>query len=109
MKKFQNKQVDPIVISTDDPEALRKMAKDHQFSFPVFHDPEYKASEAYGVYIHRENDPYEDHGTHADPAHILIDDQGRLMYKHKQTGPFGRPSPVELLKTVTYIQKNLKD
>jgi peroxiredoxin len=105
---FEGKNVHITAISTDNCDSLRNLVNDKQLTFPVLCDDNLKALKAYDVFYHGAEAPYEDHGTHGEPAHFLIDNRGRLLYQQKQTGPFGRPSVNELRKTVQYIKKNLK-
>lgn len=105
---FESKNIHIRAISTDNLDDLKKMSEDNHFSFPVLSDESFESLDAYDVFTHREDDPYEDHGKHGEPAHFLTDENGRLLYQHKQTNPFGRPTAVELRKTIQYIKKNLK-
>jgi peroxiredoxin len=105
---FESKDVYITAISTDNKDSLKKMVDDKRLSFPVLCDESLRALKAYGVFYHSDNDPYEDHGEHGEPAYFLVDETGRLLYQQKQTGPFGRPSVIDLRKTVQYIKKNLK-
>lgn len=105
---FEDKHVHLTAISTDQLENLKKMVDEHKLSFPVLADEELKVLKAYDVFYHDDDAPYEDHGVHGEPAHFLVDENGRLLYQQKQTNPFGRPTIIELRKIVKYIGKNLK-
>lgn len=105
---FEGKNVTITTISTDTLDHLKSMVEEHQFTFPVLSDQGLNVLNSYDVFYHSENDPYEDHGAHGEPAYFLIDEQGRLLYQPKQTSPFGRPTTTELRKIVQYIKKNLK-
>lgn len=105
---FESKNVHITTISTDKFEDLKAMAEEKNLSFPVLADKEYKALKAYDVHYHREDDPYEDHGAHGEPAYFLIDEKGKLLYQQRQTSPFGRPTVTELRKIVQYIGKTYK-
>jgi peroxiredoxin len=105
---FEGKNVHFITISTDNIENLMKMAEEHRLSFPVLSDENLNALKAYDVFYHGNDAPYEDHGTHGEPAYFLIDENGQLLYQQRQTSPFGRPTSTELRKIVQYINKNLK-
>lgn len=78
------------------------------FLFPVLSDEKLEALQKFDVFYHSKDAPYEDHGTHGEPAYFLVDEEGKLLYQQRQTSPFGRPSATELRKIVQYIQKNLK-
>lgn len=103
---FQKLDVHPIAIAKDSLESLRKMKEKHSLQFPVLSDNENAAIDAYGVMMHSEDDPYEDHGEHGEPAIFLIDENGKLMAQYLQSSPFGRPSPDGLITTIKYIRKN---
>jgi peroxiredoxin len=105
---FESKNVHFTAISTDKLDNLKKLAEEHNLSFPVLADEELKALKTYDVFYHSEDDPYEDHGAHVEPAYFLVDENGRLLYQQKQTSPFGRPTSTELRKIVQYVGKNLK-
>lgn len=105
---FEGKNVHLTTISTDKLENLKNMVDEHKLTFPVLSDEELKALEAYDVFYHSDENPYEDHGVHGEPAYFLVDENGRLLYQQKQTSPFGRPATTELRKIVQYIGKNLK-
>ncbi|AZB44384.1 peroxiredoxin [Bacillus sp. FJAT-42376] len=105
---FEDKNVHMIAISTDKLDALKKMSEEHDFTFPVLADEKLEALEAYDVFYHGEDAPYEDHGVHGEPAYFLIDEEGKVLYQQRQTSPFGRPSVTELRKIVQYVTKNKK-
>jgi peroxiredoxin len=105
---FEGKNVHLITISTDKLENLKKMSLENNLSFPILSDENLDALKAYDVFYHGEDAPYEDHGTHGEPAYFLVDENGHLLYQQRQTSPFGRPTSTELRKIVQYIGKNLK-
>lgn len=105
---FNEKNVHIITVSTDKLDALKEMTEEHKLSFPVLSDDKLEALKAYDVFYHGTDAPYEDHGTHGEPAYFLIDEKGRLLYQQRQTSPFGRPTATELRKIVQYIKKNIK-
>lgn len=106
---FKDKNVHIITVSTDKLDALKEMKEEHKLSFPVLSDDKLEALKAYDVFYHGADAPYEDHGTHGEPAYFLIDEKRRLLYQQRQTSPFGRPTATELRKIVQYIKKNVKD
>lgn len=108
MERFQRYDVKITGISTDDLDDLKKLAADNSLSFPVLSDHEFNVSEAYDVPIHENDEVYEDHGKHNDPAYFLVNEQGIVTYFHKLTGPFGRPSADELAQAIKYVQKHSK-
>lgn len=105
---FEKQQIHLTTVTHDKKEDLEKMVKEHGFTFPVLIDENFEFLTAYGVHYHEEDAPYEDHGTHSEPAYFLTDEQGKLLYQQRQTSPFGRPHPKELRKIIQYIKKNLK-
>ncbi|TMW72734.1 peroxiredoxin family protein [Alteribacter natronophilus] len=108
--EFNDHDVHFTCISTDGEEDLLRMKKEHDFPFPVLADQKRQALKDYGVHYHESGDaPYEDHGDHGEAACFLLDEEGRLLYQHKQTSPFGRPDPEALMKIVQYIRKNKKE
>lgn len=104
---FEKKNVHITVVSTDNRKDLKKMVDDNQFTFPVLADENMEALQAYDVYYHKKDDPYDDEGSHGEPAHFLIDENGRLLYQQRQTTALGRPDATDLRKIVLYINKNL--
>jgi peroxiredoxin len=88
-----------IAISTDNKQALEQMVKQEQLSFPVLSDEFFSIAEAFGVYINHKD-------QHGEPAAFIIDDQGELVYQQKQTGPFGGPSPQDLIQSVQHVKKH---
>ncbi|TCP26600.1 peroxiredoxin [Scopulibacillus darangshiensis] len=107
-EKFANQHTHIVAISSDEIDRLKELVSAKSLSFPVLSDKDRAAVRGYGVYIHKEDGPYEDHGDHNEPAVFLVDDKGNLLFQQKQTGPFGRPSPHDLGKTIKYISKNLR-
>ncbi|ELK44650.1 peroxiredoxin family protein [Halobacillus sp. ACCC02827] len=105
---FKKHDVRVVSITQDRVEDLEKMVEDHGFTFPVLVDEDLEFASSYGVHYHDEQAPYEDHGTHGEPAYFLLDEKGKVLYQQRQTSPFGRPHPNELRKTIKYIKKNLK-
>ncbi|MGP4077780.1 peroxiredoxin family protein [Halobacillus sp. K22] len=105
---FEKQNIHLTTITHDNKEDLEKMVEEHGFTFPVLIDENLAFLKAYGVHYHDEEAPYEDHGTHGDPAYFLTDEAGNVLYQQRQTSPFGRPHPKELRKIIQYIKKNLK-
>ncbi|WP_079526308.1 peroxiredoxin family protein [Halobacillus hunanensis] len=105
---FDDKKVKLTTISTDNLESLKKMVDKHGFTFPVLSDSDLTVLAQYDVYYHGTEDPYEDHGTHGEPAYFLTDERGNLLYQQRQTSPFGRPNPKEIGKIIKYISENFK-
>ncbi len=85
-------------MSTDKLENLKKMALENNLSFPILSDESLVALKAYDVFYHGDDAPYEDHGTHGEPAYFLVDENGQLLYQQRQTSPFGRPSTYNTIK-----------
>ncbi|WP_374704046.1 peroxiredoxin family protein [Salimicrobium jeotgali] len=107
-KYFDSQQIRLTTVTYDDREKLQNMVEEHGFTFPVLVDENLDFLRAYDVHFHGEDAPYEDHGTHGEPAYFLVDNEGKLLYQQRQTSPFGRPHPKELRKIIQYIGKNLK-
>jgi peroxiredoxin len=105
---FEDKGVYFTVVSTDNLDNLNQMVEKHNFTFPVLFDQDLNVLKAYDVFYHNDNDLYEDHGAHGEPAYFLTDEEGSLLYQQKQTSPFGRPTATELRKIVQWIKKKLK-
>ncbi|KGX90513.1 peroxiredoxin [Pontibacillus halophilus JSM 076056 = DSM 19796] len=105
---FEGKNVHITTVSTDKLDDLKAMKEEHGFTYPVLADEELQALEAFDVHYHREDDPYEDHGAHGEPAYFLIDENGKLLYQQRQTSPFGRPTVTDLRKVVQYINSQKK-
>lgn len=103
---FTELDVHVIAIAKDEMDSLRKLKQKHSLDFPVLQDHEQAAIDSFGVFMHTEDDPYEDHGEHGEPAIFLIDDNGKLMAQYLQSSPFGRPSVDGLVTTIKYIRKN---
>lgn len=106
--RFKEKNTHVIAISSDNLTSLKEMVEQYKLEFPVLSDKDAVSAKRYGVMIHKEDAPYEDHEEHNDPAAFLVDDNGRVLYLYKQTGPFGRPSVQAIEKTINYIKRSLK-
>lgn len=108
MDFFENNNITFTAITHESQDSLEKMVDEHGFTFPVLIDENLEFLSAYNVHYHDEHAPYKDHGTHAEPAYFLTDEQGRILYQQRQTSPFGRPHPDELRKIIEYIRENKK-
>lgn len=106
--RFLENNIHPVTISSDGITELKALSEKYQLKFPVLGDKDAFAAKRYGVMIHGDDTPYEDHGEHNEPAAFLIDERGRILYLYLQTGPFGRPSAQDIEKTANYIRKSLK-
>ncbi|MDW4525132.1 peroxiredoxin family protein [Rossellomorea marisflavi] len=106
---FEKHSVHIIGISSDSLDNLKEMVDKEDITFPILSDEKLEAIKAFDVFYHGEDAPYEDHGQHGEPAYFLVNEKGEILYQQKQTGPFGRPHPNELRKTISYIQKNIKE
>ncbi|MGI2326907.1 peroxiredoxin family protein [Planococcus sp. YIM B11945] len=104
---FKGENIHVITISTDFLDDLTAMAEEHQFSFPVLADENLEALKAYEVYFHGDGAPFEDTGTHGEPAYFLVNDKGELLYQQRQTNPYGRPTAAEIQQIVAFIRKKL--
>src|SRR5699024_9385644 len=102
---FRRFKVEITGISTDNLDDLKELVTENNLSFPVLSDNDFVATEAYGTPIHENDEIYQDHGKHNDPAYFLVDENGQILYLHKLTGPLGRPSAEVLIKTVKFIKK----
>ncbi|WP_227395014.1 peroxiredoxin family protein [Jeotgalibacillus aurantiacus] len=108
LSKFTENNVNVVAISTDTNENLSTFKQEYELKFPVLSDEKHEVFDAYGVFYHGEDAPYEDHGEHGEPGYFILDEEGRVLFQHRQSGPFGRPDAESLRKTIRYIQKNLK-
>ncbi|SDP63315.1 peroxiredoxin family protein [Halobacillus aidingensis] len=106
--ELENQNLQTTAISTDYLEDLKNLVRKNNLTFPVLSDEYVTVIEAFGVFLHKTEAPYEDHGVHGEPAYFIINEDGQLMYQHKQTSPFGRPSPEALVKITKYISNHLK-
>lgn len=96
---FHTQNLTVTAISTDDRKALEQMVLQEQLSFPVLFDEFFSITDAFGVFINHDD-------QHGEPASFIINDLGELVFQQKQTGPFGRPSPQDLIHNVQYIKKH---
>ncbi|WP_281975756.1 peroxiredoxin family protein [Halobacillus litoralis] len=109
METFRKMDIRVTAIAAENQKTLKQMAEHESLSFPVLVDEFFTVLDAFGVFTHKTGAPYEDHGAHGEPAYFLINEEGKLMYQQKQTGPFGRPSPLDLSATAQLIKKHLKN
>ena len=100
LNDFRKQNLTVMAISTDNIQALEHMVTLEQLSFPVLSDEFFSIVEAFGVFINHKD-------QHGEPAFFIVDDHGKLVYQQKQTGPFGRPSPQDLIQSVHYVRKQL--
>lgn len=105
---FEKHDIQFTAITHESKDTLNKMVDKHDFTFPILLDDHLEFSYAYNVHFHDEQAPYEDHGTHMEPAYFLTDERGKVLYQQRQTSPFGRPHPNEIRKVIKYIKENLK-
>lgn len=104
---FNSEQIHITAISTDNLKDLTVMAEELGLTFPVLADEKWTASKSYEVYFHTDDAPFEDTGSHGEPAYFLINEQGQLLYQQRQTNPYGRPTAAELKQVVKFIHKKL--
>jgi peroxiredoxin len=83
---FEDKNVYFTTITTDNLNNLKKMVEDHALTYPVLADEDLKVLQAFDVFYHSENDPYEDHGSHGEPAYFLTDENANEKYSD-ESGP----------------------
>ncbi|WP_394217696.1 peroxiredoxin family protein [Halobacillus trueperi] len=105
---FEEHDIKFAAITHESKDSLEKMVSEHDFTFPILIDENLEFLSHYQVHYHDEHAPYEDHGTHGEPAYFLTDEQGRVLYQQRQTSPFGRPHPDEIRKIIKYIRENMK-
>lgn len=105
---FMQKKIRIITISSDSLESLIHLRNEQGFTLPILSDQNKTMLKAYGVHLHTAQMPYEDSGIHGEPAYFLIDPEGRILYQHRQTTPYGRPGADDLLDIFTFIQENMK-
>ena len=71
--------VQVLAISVDPPEDARRLSARQSLSFPILCDTKREVVKAYGL-LHKEGGP---HGSDiAIPAHVLIDQDGRIVSRY---------------------------
>ncbi|SFJ30634.1 Peroxiredoxin [Halobacillus dabanensis] len=98
LNDFHTQNLTLTAISADDKDALEQMVVQERLSFPVLSDEFFSITDAFGVFINH-------HGQHGEPASFILNEHGELIFQQKQTGPFGRPSPKDLIQNVQYIKE----
>ncbi|MBM7646053.1 peroxiredoxin [Scopulibacillus daqui] len=106
--KFKALDTHIIAISSDEIDRLKELVENQSLAFPVLSDNERRAAKGYDIFVHGEDAPYADHAEHIEPAIFIVDDHGNLLFQQLQSGPFGRPTPMNLRKTIKYIRENLR-
>ncbi|REJ07152.1 peroxiredoxin family protein [Halobacillus trueperi] len=94
-----------IAISSDNLDDLKRMAHEEPFTFPILSDEFFSVIDAFGVYKQTRTVKEELSVPHNEPAHYLINEEGKIVYIQKQSAPFGRPLPRDLRRTVGYLKK----
>ena len=59
------------------------MALENNLSFLILSDEYLVDLQAYDVFYHGDDLPYEAHGTHGKPAHFFVKKSGQLLYQQR--------------------------
>jgi peroxiredoxin len=90
-----------MAISVDAPEDSRKIVEAYDLSYPVLSDTDASVIRAFGV-EHPRGNPIDDSDI-ARPATIIIDREGRVVWRHLPDNWRIRPRPAELLDVLESI------
>ncbi len=101
-QELQQLGVSLWAISVDPPEDARRLFARQSLSFPILCDTKRGVVKAYGL-LHKEGGPYGD--DIAIPAHVLIDQDGRIMSRHVSMRAQDRLHPVDVLAAVRRLIK----
>ncbi|MFC4736366.1 peroxiredoxin family protein [Bacillus daqingensis] len=106
-KQLSDQNVWITAVSSDRLEKLEGFQHKHNYPFPVLADENMQMLQDYGVYKHDdENSMYSDHGIHGEPAVFLLDEENRLLFVQRQSGPFGRIDMEGLQQNIDYISEH---
>ena len=84
-------------ISVDSPRKSREVVNRNKLEFPILADIDRKVIAAFGL-VHEGAGP---HGRDiALPAHVLIDRQGRIAWRHVAKRIQDRPNPKDVLEQI---------
>ena len=86
-----------LAVSVDSQDDARRLAAREDLSFPILCDTEREVIGAYGL---RHQGGGLDGGDIAIPAHVLIDEDGRILSRHVSKRPQDRLDPQHLVASV---------
>jgi peroxiredoxin len=104
--ELQKREITPIFISVDGPDAAARTREDLQIPFPLLADPEAAAVEAFQVaqvssqpaeIQHLEKASGRSHRKAAMPSMFLFGSDGKLVWRHADRSPEVRPSVDQML------------
>lgn len=86
-----------MAVSVDTPEQSRRVVESRKLPFPILADTQRQVVQAYGL-IHKGAGPK---GSDvAIPAHVLIDRDGRIAWRHAAKRIQDRPAPSDDLNAI---------
>lgn len=91
-----------LAIAVDPPEKARQVVERNRLDFSVLCDTERQVIGEYGL-VHEGGGP--DGTDIAVPAHILIDAEGRVVWRFVSRRVQDRPHPDEVVKAVRSVKK----
>ncbi len=91
-----------LAISVDPPEDALRLAASQSLSFPILCDTKREVVKAYGL-LHEEGGP--DGSDIAIPAHVLIDQDGRIVSRHVSERAQDRLHPDDVLAAARRLIK----
>lgn len=117
-KEFSQRQVTPVLISADKPDAASLIDNKYDIPFPVLSDPDLKAHKAFNVVFRLPDELVpvykeygieladwsgKDHQAFAVASAFLVDQSGVVLWSHSSTDYKTRPSVKQLLKIIDDI------
>ena len=86
-----------IALSVDAPQDSKRVVEHDHLPFPILADEKHEVITAYGL-VHAHGSP--DGKEIAIPAHVLIDHDGKILWKHISERVLDRPDPDDVLTIV---------
>jgi len=86
-----------FAISVDPPEKSREVVERNALPFAILSDADRRTIRAYGL-LHASGAP--GGGDIALPAHLLVDRDGRIVFRHVARSVQDRPDPEEVRKQI---------
>jgi peroxiredoxin len=91
-----------LAIAVDPPDKAREVVERNRLDFPILCDTEREVITDYGL-VHRGGGP--DGSDIAVPAHILIDGQGRVVWRFVARRVEDRPHPNDVIEAVQALRE----
>lgn len=91
-------------INVETPASHQALKQRLGLPFPLLSDPDFRVSDAYGVY--RSDETEEGPQPHGEPAVFIVDVDGNIAYSQVQTGPKGAASPDSMALVLYYMTRN---